>query len=154
MTTIKNMQVIFLKDIKNVAAKGEVKNVADGYAFNFLLPKKMAEKATAEKIKQAETKKQKNQTQEVKIKDEKNKLAAKLNGKTIKLNKKANDKGHLFAAVSANEIAVAFKNEFGLLIDKDDLKLDNHIKEIGEHNCRARLVGHDIAFKVILSPLK
>ncbi len=145
------MKVIFLQDIKNVAKKNDIKEVTAGYAFNFLLPQKMAEVATDEKIKQAQINKQKNQTYEKKVKTKLHKGAAKINNQLIHIEKKASDKGHLFAAVSAEEVAGAIKNELGLVFDSKDLKIKEHIKEIGTHNVEVVLASQKIFLKILVT---
>lgn len=147
------MKVIFLQDIKNVAKKNDVKEVNAGYAFNFLLPQKLAEVATSEKIKQVQINKKKNQTHEKKIKTKSYKVAAKINSQLIHIEKKASEKGHLFAAISAEEVVGAIKKEFGLILDPKDLKIKEHIKEIGTHNVELVVAGQNIFLKILVTAL-
>ncbi len=127
------MKVILKQDIKGIGRKYEVKNVADGYANNFLLPQKMAEFATADAVKKAEELK-KTAIAEIEIRES---LAEKqieiLKGIKITLTKKASDKGHLFEKIHSAEIAEALKSQAHINIDAEFLKTEKPIKEVGEH---------------------
>jgi large subunit ribosomal protein L9 len=127
------MKVVFLKDVPKMGKKYEIKEVADGYAQNFLLPKKLAEVAnkntekTVEKFKLAEA--------EMKKVDEailfKN---LKILGETVvTVTEKANEQGHLFAAIHKEELAKKLKEQSGLDFPPEYFDLDKPIKEIGEH---------------------
>ncbi len=133
------MQVIFLKDIKNVARKGEIKKVTDGYALNFLLPQKLAIAANQSKVLMAEQ-----QKKSLILKQEKNEQAlekniAKIAHKKIVIKKQASAKGKLFAGVSAVDISLAFKKNFNLEISPEKIKIPEHLKEIGEHKMELQI---------------
>ena len=110
------MKIILLKDNKKLGKKGEIKNIADGYAMNFLIPQKIATPATQEKIKELKLKPKniikKEQEDEKKLKG----LFNKLENKKIVIKKQASDKGKLFAAITLEEILMALKNNFNLVL--------------------------------------
>ncbi|TSC69344.1 MAG: large subunit ribosomal protein L9, partial [Parcubacteria group bacterium Gr01-1014_56] len=128
------MKVILLKDVRAIGQHGEVKNVADGYAINFLFPQKLAEPATDEKIKQVEAQKQ---SHEAELQKHEQELVAKmmqLKGKRVALSVRATEKGGLFKAVAAKDIVRAIKAEHDLDIPEESIHLPEHIKTVGEHS--------------------
>lgn len=129
------MKVILKQDIKGIGRKYEIKNVADGYANNFLIPKKLAEYASPEMVKKFQIIK----TQEEVEKDIKDKLTEKqidaLKDVKIELNKKTNEKGHLFEKIHPEEISKALKEQAGIEFGPEFLDLEP-IKEIGEHKIK------------------
>ena len=133
------MKVILLKDVRHCGSAGEIKNVADGYATNFLLPRKLAQTATEEKIKEIEAQKEARATESAKAEKE---LAAKLkqvHGKSIALSLRATEKGGLFKAVSGADIARAVMAQLQIGIPEDAVECEEPIKTIGEH--KAHLVS-------------
>jgi len=130
------MQVILFKDIPNVGKKYELKNVSDGFARNFLFPKKLAEIATKKAIEEIKKRK----IVEDQEKDVQKSLLEKnlkgLNGVKISISEKANEKGHLFAAVHKEEIIKILKKQKQIDISEDMIDLDAPIKELGEHKIK------------------
>jgi len=127
------MKVILKENIKGVGRKYEIKNISDGYANNFLIPKKLAEYASPEAVKKAEILKA-TVDAEIEIRE---KLTEKqiemLKGVKIVLNKKASEKGHLFEKIHPTEIAEALKEQAHIDIEPEFLILEKPVKEIGEH---------------------
>ncbi|MBC7836548.1 50S ribosomal protein L9, partial [Acetobacteraceae bacterium] len=105
------MKVILLKDVRRVGQHGEVKDVADGYAFNFLFPQKLAEPATEEKIKNLETQKQAHEAEIQKGEEELTAKIMSLRGKRVALQSRATEKGGLFKSIVAKDIIKAIKAE-------------------------------------------
>jgi large subunit ribosomal protein L9 len=127
------MKVIFLKDVKGTALEGEVKDVKDGYARNYLIPRGIVAPATEANLKKLETRKDKiKEKEEQKLAAAKEK-AEKLNELEVELSVKAGEKGRLFGAVTSQDIAEAIKAK-GFELDKKDIELDNPIKETGTHS--------------------
>jgi large subunit ribosomal protein L9 len=127
------MKVILLTNIPKLGKTYDVKDVADGYARNFLIPQKKAEIATNAKIADLESVRAKH---EARATADRVALAAhigSLNGKTITLTEKANDLGHLFAAIHKPEIITAIADQLGETIDSAYIMSDETIKEIGDH---------------------
>ena len=104
------MQIILLQDVKNIGKKGEVKNVSDGYARNFLLAKKLAEKATKEAIEKVEFLRAKEKKEDLAKLDTARKIAASLKGTVLQI-KAAGKKGKLFGSILAKDIACELKKE-------------------------------------------
>ena len=128
------MKVILLQDVKSIGKKGELCNVSDGYARNFLLPRKLAKEANAQamnELKNAEAAK------EFKIKTETEqaqKSAGAVKGKTIKIYAKAGQGGKIFGSVTSREIAEEIKKQLGVEVDKKKIVLENDIKAFGTYN--------------------
>ena len=125
------MRVIFLQNIKGAARIGDIKNVADGYARNFLLPKKLAIAATAQTEKQAETLKRKRELDEAGRKERGLELAQKIEGTIVEIKEDANDQGHLYGSVTAKTIAQGLQAK-GFDIAAELVNLKDHIKTVGE----------------------
>lgn len=146
------MRVILKQNIKGVGRKYDVKTVADGYANNFLIPKKMVEYASAEAIKKAENLKATN-VAEIEIRE---KLGEKqiemLKEVKIILKKKSNEKGHLFEKIHPEEIAEALREQAKIEINPEFLIIKNPIKEIGEHTIVAQAGKNKGEFKLHLLP--
>ncbi|MDI6778331.1 MAG: 50S ribosomal protein L9 [Patescibacteria group bacterium] len=143
------MKIILLKDIENLGKEGEVKVVADGFARNFLLPKKMAEIATDAAIQNAEAKKKKTSEKARLELEEAQKLAEQLEGRELYLKVKEKE-GKLFGSVNEKTIAKSLKDE-GLNINPENVKLAEPIKELGEYDAQINLEhGLEAGIKIIL----
>jgi large subunit ribosomal protein L9 len=127
------MKIILKENVRGIGMKYEVKNVSDGYANNFLIPKKLAEYASPEAVKKYEALKSANLA-EIEIRE---KLTEKqiemLKGVKIVLNKKGNEKGHLFQQVHIEEISEALKTQTNIEIAPEFLSVEKPVKESGEH---------------------
>ena len=132
------MKVVFLQNLKGVAKIGDIKNVNDGYARNFLLPKNVAKPAVEGIIKQAEILKQKAGQAYVANKKEAEDLAKKFDGFTLEMKEDANDEGHLYGSINEKKIAQAMKNE-KLHVSEDQINLSEHLKTVGEHEVEIEL---------------
>ena len=125
------MKVVLLQDVKSIGKKGELKEVSDGYARNFLLPRKLAKEANAQAMKNAEAAK------EYKVKTETEqaqKNAQAISGKTVKIYAKAGQGGKLFGSVTARELAEEIGRQFGVQVDKRKIVLENEIKAYGTYS--------------------
>ena len=133
------MKVILLTDVKGSGKKGELIEVSDGYARNFLLPRKLAKEANAQvmnEFKNAEQSKQyKLDVQEAQAQD----IANKLNGVTVQIKASAGKNGKLFGSVTSKEIAEEIKKQFSADIDKRKISIDTDIKAFGIYNCEIKL---------------
>ena len=133
------MDIILLQDVKALGKKGEIVKVSDGYARNFILPKKLGIEATKQNLydlnnqKAAEAKKQKD------ILEEAQRQGKKLEELTIKLTIKAGEGGKTFGSVSTKEIAEAAKKQFNLELDKKKLQLNDPIKNAGSYTVPVKL---------------
>ncbi len=143
------MKVILLQDVENIGREGEKKEVADGFARNFLIPKKMAEPATADAIQKAQAIRQK-KAEKAKLElEESQKLAELLEGRELYVKVKEKD-GALFGSVNEKMIAKILKDE-GLDIKPESVKLADPIKEMGEYDAQISLDhGLEANIKIIL----
>lgn len=133
------MKIILLQDVPEIGKKYDVKNVASGYARNFLIPRRLAELATSALIKSAEIKKkQAGQKKEI-HKDILSKNIESLENLRVSIEEKANEKGHLFAGIHKEEISKILKEQKHLDIPPEFIELEHPIKEIGEHKIPVRL---------------
>ncbi len=126
------MKIILIKDVKNVGKTGEIVNASDGYAKNFLLPRKLGLEATPENLRKLEQKKAadaKHAAEELAAAKE---LAEKLSKVGITVKMRAGENGKLFGSVTGKELADALKAESGIAVDKKKIVLDEPIKETGE----------------------
>ena len=142
------MKIILLKDIAKVGKKYETKDISDGYAINLLIPKGLAVPATSEMLKKISLERSLIDG-EKKIHDEllhKNMLA--LDGITVSMVEKANEKGHLFAGVHVIEIVKAILNQTRIQIPSELIVLDKPIKEIGIHEIMLNSNGKIIKFNL------
>ena len=133
------MKVILLQDVKSLGKKGEIVNVNDGYARNFILPKKMGVEATGKNLN--DLKLQKNNEKKVAQEnlDNAKELAAKLAEGQVELQIKVGEGGRTFGSVSSKEIAAAVKEQMGLDVDKKKIQLKEAIKSLGFHNVAVKL---------------
>lgn len=143
------MKVILLKDVKNVGKKGDVVNASDGYARNYLFPRKLAEEATNANVNVLNQKKEVERRKKLAEIEEAQKLADSLKGKTIKIYTKAGEGGRLFGAVTTKDISEALKKQLGVDIDKKKI-LSDTIKQLGNYEVELK-VYTDIATKVVVS---
>jgi large subunit ribosomal protein L9 len=141
------MQIILLQDVKNVGKKGQIKNVPDGFARNFLLAKKLAAVATESAITQTKLEEEKKNQQLLSEKQTVQKLSDDLNGKKFIIKARAKD-GKLFGSIAAKEISAEIKKG-GYDISEKSIQSD-HIKELGEKRIRINL-NFGIKTEIILA---
>lgn len=125
------MKVVLLKNVDKLGKAFEVKEVTKGYAQNFLLPRGLAQMATAQNILTAEVKNKSFQKSGAQAQKAKVRTAKELEGAEIVIKEKAQENGALYGSVNQAKIAVALKNK-GFLVEKDQIILNNPLKEIGE----------------------
>ena len=126
------MKVILIKDVESLGGAGDVKEVADGYARNFLIPRGFAEIATKNAMEQAEKIKIEKETEAKEDLKSIEEIAKKLEGVSITIKSKADDSGKLYAAIKTGEISEEFSKK-GLKINKDKIVIEEPIKEIGDY---------------------
>lgn len=133
------MKVIFLQDIARVAKTGEVKDVADGYARNFLLPRRIAVAATAGAMKEMQALIQREASRRAKSEAELKALAEQLSGKEIIIKAKAGAKDKLYGTITTADIAAELEKVHNLVVDKRKIELAEPIKQTGEHDVTVKL---------------
>ena len=132
------MKVIYLQDVKGSGKKGEVKNVADGYARNMLLPKGLAVEATPENINKLEGQKASAQHKTDVEKQTATEAAAKIKNKKLIIKAKAGSNDRLFGSVTAANIAEALDSQLGVKVDKKKISLSSDIKNFGSYTATVK----------------
>ena len=135
------MKVILQQDLKGTGKKGELVTVSDGYARNYLFPRKLALEANAQAM--AEYQNRENAKKHREEVERQNALdtAEKIRGKTVKILAKAGAGGRLFGSVTSKEIAEAASKEFGVSIDKKKVSLESDIKAFGTYTVEVKLLA-------------
>ena len=141
------MKVVFLKDVTRVGRAGEVKEVADGYAKNFLLPKKLALPATPPSIKIAEAQLQKEEQEQQHHAEELVEVARQLEGLSLDFKMKVMEEGRLYGSIRDTQIAEELKRLTGIDIERARIELLEPIRQLGSYELTIRL-GRDLAPKV------
>ncbi|MEK7219262.1 MAG: 50S ribosomal protein L9 [Patescibacteria group bacterium] len=147
------MKVIFLKDVPRVGKRHDIKEVPDGYAMNFLIPRGLAQTATPKAVAELELRKK-----EVVIEREVQetlllKNLEEIKGKIVMMKSKANDKGHLFSAIHKKEIIEELKRQQNANIDEDFIVLEKPIKEIGEFEIPIEVKHQKSFFKLVVEKI-
>ena len=138
------MKVIFLADVKGKGKKGELKEVSDGYARNFLLPKKLAKEATADNLNTFNLQEKAKAAQIAREKAEAQENAKKLESMQVKVTAKAGSNGRLFGAVTSKEISEALAKPPGMNIEKNKIVLAQPIKSYGAFDVKCKF-GYEIS---------
>ncbi len=133
------MKVILLEDVKALGKKGAVKEVADGYGRNFLMPRKLAVEATPANIAALEKETQRVAVNEEKKLDEAKALGLKLKDAAVSIQGKAGEGGRLFGSITNKEVAEALSALAGVEIDRRKVELNETIKSLGEYKVIVRL---------------
>ena len=144
------MKVVLLQDVKNKKKKDDIVTVNDGYARNFLLPRKLGVEATAanlNNLKQQQANAAFQAAEQLKAAQE---LASKIGSVKLEMPVKVGGNGKLFGALSSKEIADAMKQQFGIEVDKKKIILDEPIKEVGERIIEVKL-HKDVLAKLALN---
>ena len=144
------MKVILQQDVKGQGKKGQMVEVSEGYARNFLLPKKLAIPATADAINTMNLKEKARKAEEARLKAEAEATAEKLKDCQVKLTAKAGAGGKLFGAITGKEISDGLKKQFGLDVPKQKLVLPEPIKAYGTYQVKAKL-GFEVSGTVSVS---
>ena len=133
------MKVILLEDVKALGKKGQIVNVNDGYARNFILPKKLGLEANGKNLNDLKLQKANEEKVAQQILDEAKELGKKLEAGKVELAIKIGEGGRAFGSVSSKEIAVAVKDQMGYDIDKKKIQLKDAIKTLGTHTVPVKL---------------
>jgi len=148
------MRVLLLRDHDKLGKAGDVKNVADGYARNFLLPRGLAAIATGGALKQAETIRKAEEKRRAKLFAEAQAVANQLTGMTLTFHALAGETGKLYGSITANDIAEAIQREKGIEVDKRKLELREPLRSIGTHTVLIRLAAELVpSVTVIIEPV-
>ena len=137
------MKVILLTDVKGKGKKGQMIEVSDGYARNYMLPRKLAQEATADAVNTMRMNDKATAERQARERAEAVAVSKQLRELTLVVKAKGGGAGRLFGAVTTNEIADALKRSAGITIDKRKLVLDDNIKNVGTYTVKAKL-GYEI----------
>lgn len=146
------MKVILLEDVKALGKKGEVVNVSDGYARNFILKQKKGVEANAANLNTLKLQKANDEKVAKENFEAAKAMAEKLSASPVEIRVKTGEGGKLFGAIATKEIAAALKDQHGLEVDKKKIVLDEPIKELGTHIIKVKLhkdVSAELAVKVM-----
>src|SRR4051812_139168 len=147
-----NVKLLLQESIKNVGRVGDVVEVSPGYARNYLLPKGLAVEPTKANLKKVEARRQEIEKQERERRDQQAALIKRLEGKDVTLERKANDQGHLYGAVSATDIAKALQAE-GYNIEAGDVLLPGKIDQINTYTVKVRFAEDlETDLKIYVAP--
>ena len=144
------MKVILQQDVRGQGKKGQLVEVSEGYARNFLLPRKLAIAATPDAINTMNLKEKARKAEEARLKAEAEATAEKLKECMVKLTVKAGSGGKLFGAVTTKEISEGLKEQFGVDVPKQKLVLEEPIKAFGSYQVKAKL-GFEVNGTVYVS---
>lgn len=133
------MKVILKQDVKNLGKIGEIKEVSDGYARNFLIPKGLADEATTIKLKETQEKNTREAKRKDKEKADAEEVKKRLDGQTVKIKAKAGTGDKLFGAVTSREIAEILQKEFSLSLDKKKIDMGEAIKHLGQYKIKIKI---------------
>ncbi len=132
------MKVVLLQDVKSIGKKDQVVNVSDGYARNFLFPRKLAKEATQAAMNDVKTKESAKAHHKQEEINAANEVKAKLDDKIITLKAKAGKEGKLFGAVTSKDVSTEIEKVFGIKIDKKKIVMDD-IKVFGSYICNVKV---------------
>ncbi len=133
------MKIVLRDDVENLGQKGDIVDVADGYARNYLVPRGFAIKADRGAVKQAEAMRRNRSAREQRDRQAAEEVAGRLTGRALSLPARAGEGGRLFGSITAADIALAVQEQFGIEIDRRRLTLDEPLKELGTVNVAVRL---------------
>ena len=133
------MKVIFLQDVPGVAKSGESKEVASGYARNYLLPKRIAAPADVQALSVAEAQRRSKARRQADTETELKDLAKELNGKEFTIKARAGAKEHLYGAITNADIAAELTKSAGLVVDRRKIELAAPIRQVGSYEVTIRL---------------
>lgn len=138
------MKVIFNTDVRGQGKKGEMKEVSDGYARNYLLPRKLASEATADALNALKLKEKAKAAQMAKEKALAEENAKRLSGVVVQISARAGQGGRLFGAVTSQEIADALREQHGIELEKNKIVQAEPIKQFGSFEVKAKL-GYEVS---------
>lgn len=138
------MKVIFNTDVRGQGKKGEMKEVSDGYARNYLMPRGLASPATADAVNALKLKEKAKAAQMAKEKAAAEENAKRLSGVVVQISARAGQGGRLFGAVTSQEIAEALREQHGIEIEKNKIVQAESIKQFGSYEVKAKL-GYEVS---------
>ena len=144
------MKVILIKDIKGTGYAGDIINVSDGYARNFLFPKGLAKEASAQNLNIAKQQQQANEKRRMLERLSAEEAAKRLSGLKVVIKAKCGENGRLFGSITSKEISDAILAQHGIEIEKTRIVMDDHIKDLGETKLSIKVYA-GISAEIIVS---
>lgn len=138
------MKVILQQDVKGQGKKGQMIEVAEGYARNFLLPRKLAVPATADAMNTMRLKEKAKKAEDARLKAEAEATSEKLKNSPVKVTARAGANGKLFGAVTSKEVSDALQAQYGIELAKQKIVMDEPIKAYGSYQLKAKL-GYEVS---------
>lgn len=146
------MRIVLRQDVDNVGKKGDLVDVADGYARNYLVPRGLAITATKGAVTQAESMRRAREVREARELETVEAVAGRLRGQSVRVSARAGEGGKLFGSVTASDIADAVQAQLALDLDRRKLELPEPIKELGSHEVSLHLhEGVEATFTVVVA---
>lgn len=133
------MKVVLTADVENLGHKGDVKEVADGYARNFLLPRRLATAATPAQLKQLKAQADAQARRDARLEGDHRALAARIDAAEVHLNARSGEQGRLYGSITNADVADGLSKVLGLTIDKRQVDLVEPIKQAGTHKVKVRV---------------
>ncbi len=146
------MKVILQQDVKKLGRKGDVVNVSDGYARNFLIPRGLAVEASSGKLKEVKILKEREKKREEEELKRAEQLKEKLAAMVVTISAKAGESGKLFGSVTSKELSATLQSKHGIIIDKRKIDLPEPIKALGDYTVKVKLhprVHGELTVKVV-----
>ena len=144
------MKLVLLQDVKNIGKKGALVDVADGYARNYLLPKKLATPATDGVMRSLDKEAADLKAKKIREKEQAQELAERLEAKPVQMHVRVGENGKFFGSITSSDIVDAVKKQFNHALDKKTVQLKDPLKTLGEHLVPAKL-HPDVAAKLRLN---
>ena len=138
------MKVILQQDVRGQGKKGQLIEVAEGYARNFLLPRKLAVPATADAMNTMQLREKAKKAEDARLKAEAEAVSEKLKNSPVKVTARAGANGKLFGAVTSKEVSEALKEQHGIDLAKQKIVMDEPIKAYGSYELKAKL-GYEVS---------
>ena len=148
------MKVILLQDLAGIGKKNDIVNVSDGHAFNYLIPRKMAEQASPAKERELEIDRAQTEEERERYTEEIRNGLAKLKDKTVEIEAKVNEKGRLFAGIEKSNLISALKEQEGVEVEEEMVDLEAPIKEAGEHSITFKVGESNIDVNFLIQASK
>ncbi|HHX24431.1 MAG: 50S ribosomal protein L9 [Tepidanaerobacteraceae bacterium] len=146
------MKVILLEDVKKIGKKGDLVNVADGYARNYLFPRNLAKEATSGSIKQLKQEKKAMENKKKKELELAKEVAEKISKSSVTVKAKSGDQGKLFGSITSKDIANELKKQHNIDVDRRKIELSEPIKTLGNYKVNIKLapeVEAELTVKII-----
>ena len=149
------MKVVLKEDIKGTGKKGDLVNVSDGYARNYLLPRGLAIVADSAAMNDIKSKNEAKEHHKAVELENAKQIASVINGNSVKIEAKAGSAGRLFGSVTSKEVAAALKEQFDVDLDKRKIELDSDIKTFGTYGAKVKIyTGVNADIKVVVTENK